>query len=40
MDKFQGSVLINVLVFLAGLAAMVLMCWVLVSGVGWRWELW
>jgi len=40
MGQFRGSVLVSTLVFLSGLAVVVLISWVLVSGAGWHWELW
>ena len=40
MGQSQGSTILSSLVFLTGLVVMVLMCWVLLSGVGWRWDLW
>lgn len=40
MGQFRGSILLSTVLLLTGLAAVVLMSWVLISGVGWRWELW
>ena len=40
MGQFRGSVALNILVLLSGLAVTALICWTLVSGVGWHWELW
>ena len=40
MGPYRGSIVLSAVVFLTGLAVTVLMCWVLLSGVGWRWELW
>jgi len=40
MGYFRGSILVSTLVLLAGLVVMVLMCWVLINGIGWRWDLW
>lgn len=40
MGHFRGSIFLSTLVLLTGLAVTVLMCWVLVSGSGWRWDLW
>jgi hypothetical protein len=39
VEQFRGSIVLSALVFLTGLAVMVLMSCVLLSG-GWRWELW
>ena len=40
MGQFRASVAINSIVRKTGVAVVVLMCWMLVSGVAWRWELW
>lgn len=40
MGQFRGSIFLSTLVLLTGLVATALMCWVLISGGEWRWDLW
>ena len=40
MEQYRGSAAIHILVSLTGAAAVAIMFWALLSGVGWRWDLW